>query len=70
MSEPFGTVVGQNVQAKQEGDTLLLAIDLSKTIGLSSSGKMMGIASTGGFTPLFATTERGKQIKLNLYLGE
>lgn len=66
----FPTVVGQNIRAKQEDNLLVLVIDLEETIGPSSSGKMMGIASTGGFTPLFAQSSRGKTIKLNLYLGE
>lgn len=70
MAEELLTTVGQNVTAKQEGDNLILVIDLSKTIGPSSSGKMMGIASTGGFIPLFAQSPRGKPIKLNLFLGE
>jgi hypothetical protein len=60
-------MIGQNITAKQEGDKLILEIDLSKEIGLSSTGKMMGIASTGGFVPLFNMT---KEFKVNLYLGE
>lgn len=73
MTEQVIGQIGQNVTAKQTGNTLVLEIDLEQTIGLSSSGKMMGIASTGGFVPVPVFNLdllRGKAIKLNLYLGE
>lgn len=37
-----------NVQAKQEGNTLTLTVDLSQTFGPSKSGKTTIIASTEG----------------------
>lgn len=62
--------IAPNLEMEQDGEKLILKIDLSKTIGLSSTGKMMGIASTGGFITLPVETSRGKTVKLNLYLGE
>jgi hypothetical protein len=38
----------QNIEIKVEGQKLILTIDLSKEIGLSSTGKTVLIASTGG----------------------
>ena len=55
---------GENLKAIQLGDTLVLLINTSKAIGPSASGKMLGIASTGGFVLL----QDG--MKLNLYLGK
>lgn len=44
--------VGDNVKAAKQGDLLVLVIDTSVEIGLSSSGKMMGHGSTAGFTQM------------------
>lgn len=65
-------VVGQNVNAVQKGSTLILVIDLDKTIGLSKSGKMMGIGSTGGFAPVahVAKSPRDKAVSINVWVGE
>jgi hypothetical protein len=38
----------ENVQMHVEGTTLLIAIDLSHTLGLSSTGKSEIVATTGG----------------------
>jgi len=40
--------VGQNVEMSLEGNKLTITIDLSKTFGISGSGKSQIIASTGG----------------------
>jgi hypothetical protein len=70
MNDNIWFQIAPNLKAKQDGTDLTLVIDLAKTVGPSSSGKMMGIASTGGFTQLPVENPRGKEIKLNLYLGE
>lgn len=62
--------VAENVVVAQQGNKLIVTVDLEKTIGLSSTGKMMGIASTGGFVSLPVSTSRKKSIKMNLYIGE
>jgi len=55
--------IGENVSyLKQEGK-IFLVIDENVDIGPSSSGKMTGIASTGGFTKFSG-------LSLNLYLGK
>ena len=56
--------VGENVKCLRQDGKLFLLIDEGQEIGPSSSGKMMGVASTGGFT----TIPGG--LKLNLYLGK
>lgn len=38
----------ENVQMQLEGNTLVIAIDLSQTLGLSSTGKSEIVATTGG----------------------
>ncbi len=58
-----GREIGENVLVVREGGKLILVVDESKTIGPSSSGKMMGVASTGGFT------SAGGDLKINLYIG-
>jgi hypothetical protein len=59
------SVLSQNLSATVQDGKLILVIDLSKTIGLSSSGKMIGIASTGGFQAV-----PGTPAKINLYVGK
>jgi len=47
------TEVGQNVKALQVGTTLILVIDTTVDLGPSkSSGKMIGIGNSNGFTNL------------------
>lgn len=55
---------GDNVRAGMVGSLLVIVIDTAEEIGPSSSGKMMGIASTGGFTTLPGG------LKGNLYVGK
>jgi len=38
----------QNIETRLEGNKLTLVIDLSQEFGLSSSGKSITVASTGG----------------------
>ena len=38
----------QNVEFELEGDQLIIRIDLSQELGVSSSGKSVIIATTGG----------------------
>ncbi len=44
--------VGDNIRAAKVGNALVIVIDTMQEIGPSSSGKMMGSGSTGGFTAL------------------
>jgi hypothetical protein len=44
--------VGDNIKATKQGNLLVLVIDTSVEIGPSSTGKMMGNGSTGGFASL------------------
>jgi len=57
-------VEGGNVRYVIQGDALILVIDMSKDLGLSSTGKMRSIANTSGFKPI-----RGG-MSMNLYLGK
>jgi hypothetical protein len=69
MSQPItvdldgGNHIGQNIVAVETDGKLVLVIDTSVDLGASSTGKMNGIASTGGFVQLPGG------MKLNLYLG-
>ena len=38
----------KNVLVRVEGDKLVIEVDLTKTFGLSSSGKSLTVASTNG----------------------
>ena len=40
--------VGQNVDMQVKDGKLILTVDLAKSFGLSSSGKSVMVASTGG----------------------
>jgi len=42
------TMIGENVQVEVKGSILTIQVDLSQTFGLSSSGKSIIIASSGG----------------------
>ena len=55
--------VGENVKATKQGSLLVIVIDTSVEIGPSSSGKMMGYGSTGGFSALPGN------LKGNIYVG-
>lgn len=55
--------VGDNVKAAKQGSLLVLVIDTSEEIGPSSSGKMIGHGSTGGFASLPGN------LKGNIYVG-
>jgi hypothetical protein len=57
------TEVGQNVLAQIVDGKLVLVIDTKVNLGPSSTGKMIGVASTGGFA-LFPGNLKG-----NIYLG-
>jgi hypothetical protein len=61
------TSVGDNIKVAKVEGKLVVVIDLGEEIGLSSTGKMMGIASSGGFTQIPVD---GFKIKMNLYLGK
>lgn len=54
---------GENLQAVVKDSKLILVMDLKVNLGPSSTGKMLGIASTGGFA-LFPGGLKG-----NLYIG-
>ncbi len=55
--------VGDNVRATKVGNALVIVIDTTQEIGLSSTGKMMGLGSTGGFQALPGG------LKGNIYVG-
>jgi hypothetical protein len=59
--------IGENVMSTVDkaSNCLVLVIDLAREIGESSSGKMMGIGSSGGFI-----TVPGTKAKMNLYIGK
>jgi hypothetical protein len=57
--------LADNLESVVKGNKLILVIDLAETIGESSTGKMMGIASTGGFISV-----PGTKAKMNLYIGK
>jgi hypothetical protein len=57
------TEVGQNVLAQIVDGKLVLVIDTKVNLGPSSTGKMIGVASTSGFA-LFPGNLKG-----NIYLG-
>ena len=55
---------GDNIRADLVGGKLIIVIDTEQEIGLSSTGKMMGVASTGGFIKLPGG------LKGNIYIGK
>lgn len=55
---------GENILAGVVDGKLVIVIDPSENIGPSSSGKMIGVASTGGFTALPGG------LKGNIYVGK
>lgn len=56
--------VGDNLSAVKVGNYLILVTDTTVDIGPSKSGKMDGIASTGGFARL------SSGINGNVYIGK
>jgi hypothetical protein len=62
-------MTGENILTKQDGNFLIVAIDMTEILGQSKSGLSNTIASSGGHTPV-GKSPRGKTMKLNLYLGE
>ena len=56
----------QNVNMKVQGDILTITVDLSKTQGISKSGKSRIIATTGGNTKVPGAAN-GAVIGLNIY---
>lgn len=59
-----GKEFGDNIVAEIKGEKLTLTIDLSKNLGISSSGKSQIIASTRGF--VHVNTD-GVYLGLNCY---
>ena len=57
--------MAENVQMRLEGSILVIEIDLSQSLGLSSSGKSEIIASTGGNISVPGQEE--VKIGLNVY---
>jgi len=58
--------VGNNVSSIiiEDKHLLILVVDLHEETGLSNSGKMMGVANTGGFTKV-----PGTDLRINMYVG-
>lgn len=56
---------GQNVDLRVQGDKLIITVDLSKSFGLSSSGKSQIIATTAGNIPVPGRTD--VKVGLNIY---
>jgi len=58
------TQVGQNVAAAVTDGKLVLVVDLKVSLGPSSTGKMLGVGNTSGFTALPGG------LKGNIYIGK
>jgi hypothetical protein len=56
-------LVGENIAVAKVDNKLVIVVDLTSEVGMSSTGKMMGIASTGGFA-FFPGNLKG-----NIYIG-
>jgi hypothetical protein len=56
--------VGDNLMAAIQDGKLILVADLNEDLGPSSSGKMTGVASTGGFQAF------PSGLKGNVYIGK
>jgi len=56
--------IGENIKAGLSGKLLVLVIDTTEEIGESSTGKMMGVASTEGFARFPG------ELKGNVYIGK
>ena len=53
-----------NVKATVDGDYLILIVDTTKDLGLSSSGKMRAVGNTGGFQQM------PNGLRGNIYIGK
>lgn len=58
--------IGDNIHVVEVDGMLVLIVNPAETIGESNSGKMMGIASTGGFTKIPGDLH----LKINMYIGK
>ena len=58
----------KNVEMKVQGDKLVIMVDLSKSFGLSTSGKSVLIASTAGNVAVPGREE--VKIGLNIYRSQ
>jgi hypothetical protein len=56
--------IDSNVRAAVDGDYLILVIDTSKDLGLSSSGKMRAVGNTSGFQQM------PNGLRGNVYVGK
>jgi len=56
-------MIGENVQAEEDGDFIVLRVDRTHRGGLSASGKTVRVASTGG-----ATKFGGVTLNINAYV--
>ncbi len=56
--------IGKNISMERDGDMLTIRVDLSKTVGTSSSGKSIIIASSEGNQTIPGTDAK---IGLNIY---
>lgn len=56
--------IDANVKVTIVGTNLVLVIDTTKDLGLSSTGKMRAVANTGGFQTL------PNGLKGNVYIGK
>ena len=57
----------QNVSVQVEGNTLVLTVDLDQELGVSSSGKSVIIATTGGNVSLSVPGYDEIKVGLNVY---
>jgi hypothetical protein len=57
----------KNVEAKVQGDKLIITIDLTKNFGLSGSGKSIIIASTEGNISVPVPGHEDVKIGVNVY---
>jgi hypothetical protein len=56
--------MGSNVKVEMQGDLIILVIDTTKDLGVSSTGKMRACGNTGGFQGLPGG------LKANVYVGK
>ena len=57
----------KNIEMKQEGNVLVIRVDLTKTFGPSASGKTIIIASTEGNAPVASPTGERIAVGINVY---
>jgi hypothetical protein len=65
MADAQSFTLGDNVVATKEGNSVVIRIDLSKSLGRSKSGKSDMVASTGGNVLIPGTS--GIKIGVNAY---